>query len=356
LFEWMRENLKGIMIAVVLVFLASCGVMYGIGSSSNDGPNPGKPVVKINGKKVARIDVEKTALLIAERIGAQGRIQITDEVMADCRRKAVDNMALEMELRKEIKDRKIKVSRKEVNEQLKQIESQFQTKEEFENYVERSGKNMSDIKKDIKFQLEQQKLIEQITDEVKVSDDQAKKFYEDGKESIFKKPAGFSVLIATFGNKASAELARKAITGGAKWDGIMKEQKAEQSSKEEKPDFIPQEQFSQAPFSAVKNLEPGQLSEVIQIPGTDKYILIRMLKKEEARILGYDEVKDQIVEMIKGQRGRFETIQLARKLKKRATIEVLDKEYFEVPKKEETPAQPEAEKAPEAPAQPAPAK
>jgi len=359
LFQWMRENLKVIMIIVVVVFLATCGVMYGIGGGKKDGPNPGKPVVKINGDKIPRIDVEKTALLIAERMAAQGHIQINEEVMADCRKKAVDNMALEMELKKEIKDRKIKVTRKEVKEQLNQIEAQFPSKEEFKNYVERSGKSMRDIKRDIKFQLQQQKLVEQVTDNVKISDDEVKKFYEQGKDTFFKQPAGCKLLIATFGNKSSAELARKAIAGGAKWDGIMKEQKAEQSSKEDKPDFVPNEQFAQAPFSSIKSLEPGQLSEVIEIPGTGKYMIVRMLGKEEERILGFDEVKEQIVQMLKGQQGRFEVLKLARKLKNRANIEVLDKAYFEAPKKEAAPAQPAApaaQEAPAAPALPAPAK
>lgn len=335
MFKWMRDNLKLIMIAVVIIFIITCGVMYGIGGGrDSNGKNPNAAVVKINGKKVSRADVERVALKIAEMRARDSHIQITDEVMAECRQKAVDNMGLERELKKEIKARGIKVSSAEIKEQLKQMEANFPTKEEFKNYIERSGNTLNELKDDMEFQMQQQKLIESICREVKVTDEEIKKFYEDGKNTVFKRPAGYSILMGRFGNKAAADLAKKALDGGAKWDGIMKEQKAEEATKEEKPDFAPASQFAQAPLSAVKTVEVGKVTDVVELPNSGKYFIFKKIADEPERVMKLDEVKQQITEMIQDQRGKLEVLKLARKLKKQANIEIVDPEYFEVKKEE----------------------
>ena len=54
MFGWMRSNLKIIMIAVVIVFVITCGVMYGISTGSdNGGKRPTDAVAKVTGKKVS---------------------------------------------------------------------------------------------------------------------------------------------------------------------------------------------------------------------------------------------------------------------------------------------------------------
>lgn len=336
LFKWMRENLKLIMIAVVIVFVITCGVMYGVGGGKGaDGKGPNDAVAKVNGKKVARADVERIALRIAEQQSASmPGVKASEDDIYLFRKQAVESMGLERELKKEIKARGVKVDRKELKEQVNAIIAQFPTKEEFESYLSRADKSMADFKDEVRFQMEQQKLVDKITSEIKVTDEDLKKFYEDGKDSIFKRPAGSNLLIAVFGNKAAAELAKKALESGAKWDGIMKEQKAENSSKEEKPDFIPAAQLSTEPFTAVKTLEAGKVSNVIQMSGAEKYFLFLKKSDEAEKILSFDEAKDDAVKMIQNQRGRMEVLRLVRKLRKNVEVEIIEDSFF-IPQKTE---------------------
>ncbi len=330
------------MIAVVIVFVITCGVMYGISTGSdNSGKRPTDAVAKVNGKKVSRIDVETTASRIAEEaVQRMPGIRPTEGDVYLFRRQAVDSMGLEMLLKKEIKNRGIKVGRKELNERIDAIIAQFPTKEEFENYLSRIDKSKSDFKDDVKFQMAQQLLVDKITSEIKVSEEDMKKFYEDGKNSIFVQPSGYEMLMAVFDNKAAAEMAKKAIEGGAKWDGITKEQKAVNATEEAKPEFVPDTQFAQEPFASIKALEIGKVSEVKQMPETERYFIFLKKSHKDEKHISYDEAKNDIVKMIQNQRGRMEISKLVRKLKKNIEVEIIDKSFF-VPeeKKAEQPEQ-----------------
>ena len=92
LFKWMRENLKLIMIAVVIVFVITCGVMYGVGGGKGaDGKGPNDAVAKVNGKKVARADVERIALRIAEQQSASmPGVKASEDDIYLFRKQAVD--------------------------------------------------------------------------------------------------------------------------------------------------------------------------------------------------------------------------------------------------------------------------
>ena len=102
MFGWMRSNLKIIMIAVVIVFVITCGVMYGISTGSdNGGKRPTDAVAKVNGKKVSRIDVERISSRIAEEaVQRMPGIRPSEDDIYLFRRQAVDSLGLEMELKK----------------------------------------------------------------------------------------------------------------------------------------------------------------------------------------------------------------------------------------------------------------
>lgn len=337
MFKWMRDNLKIIMVAVVVVFIITCGVMYGVSSGKgSNGKGMNDAVAKVNGKKVERSEVEQRASNIIEQESrAIPGMQQNADNMYLYRKQALESIGIEDELRKEIKKRNIKVDKKELNKRVDEIIAQFPTKEEFNERLARTGKSKSDFKDDVRFQMEQQLLIDGITEAAKVTEDETKKFYEEGKNSMFVIPAGCKMLIAVFGNKASAEMAKKAIEGGAKWDNIMKEQKAEQFSQEAKPELVPMAQMSSEPLASLKSLGNGKISEVKQMPGTEKYFLFLKVSEEKEQRLTYDQVKNDIVKMIKNQKGGMELRKLLKGFRKNLNIEVLDKEYFMPPKKAE---------------------
>lgn len=352
MFKWMKKNLKWIMIATIAVFVITCSVMYGIsrGSDRSD------VVAKVNGEKISRKLVDSVAAGIAEQQsrsmpGVQGT---SEDNIYLFRVRALEYIGIEAELKKEFDKSGIDVSRKEINEHLDKIIAQYKSKEDFEEAIRRNGMTKAEVKEKIKYQLAQQKYVQKLTDAAKITDDQVKKFYEDGKTSIFLQPAGYNVLIGLFGSKAAADIAKKAIDSGTKWDNIMKEQKALKYSEESKPEKIAESQCSGMPFSVIKTLADGQTSDVLQIPDQEQYMIFLKKGSFPQKQLTFDEVKKDIVKTLKDQEAGWKYTRFIRKLKKNLNIELVDEEYFNP----QQPAAPAADKTQQsAPAgQTAPAK
>jgi hypothetical protein len=332
LLRWMRVHLKFIMITVIVLFVISCFALYGIGGGSRRGGSSSNnsksdtAVAEINGDEVMRSDVEKVAMQIAEN----QKQSVTSLDMPQFRKMALDNMVMQKELEKEIESRDIDVKDDEIDAEYERQMNSFPTREEFNNALQRAGTTEKEVKENIKKQLGEQKIIDSISADLVVSDATAKTFYDRSKTYMFKQPAGFKTLVVTFKSKPAAELAQKAIAGGAKWDNIMNEQKAdiETSTTTAKPAFLTEDMMKNAPLSALKNLPLNKVSQVISIPNTTKCFFAMKLSKESARTLDFNEVSADVKNFLKTQESQIAVRKFFKQLRDRAQVKILDPSFF----------------------------
>ena len=102
----LRNHTKVIMIIVILFFVASCFAGYGLyvrGGGEGEGMRD-YPVAEIDGREVMRSALEQGAARLSEQYGAAN---ITSADIPLIRKAVIDNMAVDAELEKEIKTRKI---------------------------------------------------------------------------------------------------------------------------------------------------------------------------------------------------------------------------------------------------------
>jgi len=222
LLRYLRSHVKAIMIAVILLFVLSCFAGYGLYARSGRGSGDGMrdyAVAEIDGKDVMRSDIEKGTMQLAEQLGS-GK-EVTSADIPFMRKAILDSTAIQAELEKEIKSRKIDVTEDEIEEAYKNIMDSYPTREEFKAYMERSGITEKQIKDDLKKQISQKKIMDALAAEINVPDDEARKFYDSTKTFIYKQPAGFKVNIATFRSNEAAKAAQKSLEGGENLDKVL---------------------------------------------------------------------------------------------------------------------------------------
>ncbi|MDP3786433.1 MAG: peptidyl-prolyl cis-trans isomerase [Candidatus Omnitrophota bacterium] len=189
-------------------------------------------------------------------------------------------------------------------------------------------------------------LKKEIEQKVAVSDADAKAYY-DGNKDKFKEPEKIKVFHILVDNEAEAKDILAKLKAGADFAALAKE-KSKDASKENggelgfiaKGQTVPE--FEQAAFA----LQPGQLSDVVKTQFG--YHIIKVNEKQPEKELSFDEVKDQLKQMLLSQKQKDRFDSLLKELKDRNKV-VIYKDVL-MPPVENKPA--EAPVAPVAPTQP----
>jgi len=320
------------MLIVVIVFvLSTLGIYMMRGSGGgNGGESPrDEAVASINGEKIMMSDIETGVRNMAQQ---NRSTELTAENIVKMRKSVLDNMAIYEELKKETASRGINVEESEIDEALKRIEDQFPTKEAFRQYMDNNRIRMDDLREEIKLRLAQQKLLEQVTQNVVVSEEEAKEFYDKTSEFFFTQPAGFEVTYARFDSVEAAESAKKRLLDGENWDDVM------ESYKEGVLDWV---QLEAPVFVSEKELEVGELQQFADLEmneiggpvefGEGNVLLFVKRKKLEARTFSFDEISGDVVQILKNEKIQQNEQEFFTELLERANVKILDEGYFTVP-------------------------
>ena len=328
----LRTQVKWIMAAIVVVFVLSIFLMYGPGGGRDSGSKD-YAVAEVDGKKIMRSKIEAG---LAEMADQAQNGQVTSEDIPMLRQSVLDSLTIEAALKKEADAKDIKVTDDEVQKIVTQIESQFPTKEAFMQYMEQSGIDEKKMKQDITDRLAQQKVLETVTGNVVVSDDEVAKFYESTKDLFFRRPAGYNVNFASFGTKEQAQKARQQIVSGIQWNKVLEGMSSDvkNSTPYDKPTFIAEKDLS-GEMKVLLNLPVGKLSPLISVTSEDVLLVVKRDKSPE-RVLSLSEVKEEIQKMLKAQKERELQQKYFQELKAKTPVKILDPSIFPEPKPAES--------------------
>lgn len=325
MFKSMRKHTKSIMAIVIAFFVLSCFAGYGFYTRSgrDGGGERDYAAAKINGRRVMRSTLDSTMVRIAEQ---RGLSNISEGDWLALRQMALDNMAVEAELEKEVKSRKLDVTKEEIESEYTNTMDSFPTREAFKEFLERSGLTEQSVKNDIKKELRRRKVIQALIAEITVSDEESLEFYEAIKSFRYSRPDGFMINIASFRTEETAEKARKALESRAEWDAVLEENKDEilVSNAYDKPGEISEVEIDSNPALApLKRLRLDRVSPVIQLAENEFAIVIKREKTNE-RILDFEEVSGDVTELVRNQH----TENVFSDLHGRAKVEILDPAIF----------------------------
>ncbi len=198
-------------------------------------------------------------------------------------------------------------------------------------------KQIEEATKDI---LIKEYLKKEIEQKVTVSDSDAKTYYEANKDK-FKEPEKIKVSHILVDSEAEAKDILAKLNGGADFATLAKE-KSKCPSKDKGGDLgllakgqtVPE--FEQAAFA----LQPGQLSGVVKTQFG--YHIIIVTERQPEKELSFDEVKDQLKQMLLSQKQKERFESLLKELKDRNKV-VVYKDVL-MPPAENKPAEVPAEK------------
>ena len=335
--QYLRKNVRSIMLVIVVLFIISCFAGYGMYSGGNgasaDNNAAGTSdyaVAAVNGENVMRSTMDYE---MGQFIQARGLAQtISDDDLPYVRSMILDQMAVMSELDKEVAARNIIVTKENLDATIKEIEASFPTREIFLQEIQRVGMDEKALRADVEEQMKRQAVFEQVVAPASADQQEIRSFYDTMKEYAFQKPEGFTMNIAHFNTGGAASAAQEKLKAGTAWNDVMTE-----ASSADILNYIPYEAPVFVPVSEmlgnVEHLKDVPLNEVtgpVELT-SDDFMLVVKREKQEAGTSSFDEVSADIEMMILNQKRQGLQSQFLQELRARATVDILDKDLIKTP-------------------------
>ena len=287
-------------------------------------------LARVNGQPVRKADFDRLIKNMELSAGQPVPAERRDEIL----RKALDQLVTYAVLSQETKARNISVSDADVDGNLKQMQSQFPSEQEFKKALAARGMSIEQLKTDAHIDMSITKMMDaEVATQPPPSDAQVREFYDKNPdrfkqdESVRASHILFRVdEKATDAEKkkvrAQADGVLERAKGGADFAELAKKHSADGSAAQggdlnffSKGQMVPA--FEQAAFS----LTPGQISDIVTTQFG--YHIIKVTDHKAPSTVAFDEVKDRIREFLTQQQKQQRAEAFIDSLKKKAKIEVL---------------------------------
>jgi peptidyl-prolyl cis-trans isomerase C len=296
--------------------------------------SPSDPVVKVNGTVITRGEVDRAAIMLS----AQAKRGVNGMAAAKPSEDAVIDQLVSTELLYQAGEKlPIPDLDKQVAAKMNEGRARFPDEKTYNNALKAADLTPKSLESEIRKGIIINNLVsKEIVPKITVTEEETKKFYDENKENLFKRPEQVraSHILCKVDPKATkaekekakekAEKLLKEIKGGKDFAELARAN-SDCPSKEKGGDldFFGQGQMVPEFEKAAFALKPGEVSDVVETQFG--YHIIKVTEKKAAGTTGFDEVKEQIQNYLKNmkvQKGVFDYIS---KLKDSAKIEKIAK-------------------------------
>ena len=319
-------------------------------------------IIKVNNDNITKQEYQKAFDTLANnsmfsKMGFDVKKETNSFLHLMIKDRVVNELVVKSLLDQEIKNKNIKVSKEEVETELKSLIDTVGSKEKFNEILKQEGISTKQFKEDLEEQVKIKKLIESIK-KVDVSESEVKKYYDDNKNKFIQpeKVRASHILITSNEAEIRHKLASEAKVPESKLDEQVKLQmeanyeKAKKLLDELKKDpsqfakiarensddqgssklggdigFFAKEEMVE-PFSKVAfSLKPQTLSDIVQTPYG--YHIILVTDRTKAGVVPFEKVKEEIKNYLKNSQQVKILQDYVDKLRKDASIKYVDSSF-----------------------------
>lgn len=255
-------------------------------------------VVRVNGTAIRQSEVLER---LWKRYGSQTLEEMIDELL----------------MRQAAAAKKITASPAEVDKRFSRLQAQFGSRELLVSQLEQAGTTIAKVKEDLAEEIVRERLVVDAKG-IKVGDDELKKAFDTNKDKLGKPEAAHLRHILAKNEAEADELVAK-IKGGADFQTLAREKSLAASGKAAGGDYgfvsrgmLPPE-IDEVAFS----LKAG---EVKVVPGPRGQHILQVVEKRAAQAASFDEVKDDLREMLLAEKLKDASQPYLLELRRKADI------------------------------------
>ena len=304
-------------------------------------PPPAKPMpeklpdvlARVNGEPVTKIDFDRL-IKNMELSANQPLSMVPAEQRDQILRNALNQLVTYTVLTQETRARKITVTDAEVEDNLKQMRSQFPNEDAFKKALAARGMSVDKLKSDAKIDMSINKMIEaEVANQAPPTDTQVREFYDKNPEKFKQDEAvRASHILFRVPENADEATKKKALEqaqsvlkqarAGADFAELAKKYSADGSAQQGGDlNFFTRGQMVPAFDQAAFALKPGQISDIVT--SQFGYHIIKVTDRRAASTVPFDQVSARIKEFLVEQQKQQKGQAFIESLRQKAKIEVL---------------------------------
>lgn len=223
-----------------------------------------------------------------------GKDKLYDALVAANGLETLDKLINNELVRQAAEKQGIEVSEEEIDKEMESIRQSFATEEEFESTLAMYGMTLEGLKNDMSTQVQLRKMFEP---QVKVSDEEIQKYYNENLETL-KTPEQVKASHILSATKSEAEVILTELKAGADFAATAKEKSTDTATKDNGGEL---EMFAKGDNeevidNAVFALELGGLSGVVE--ASDGFHIYRLTERQAAITPTLEEKKEEIRESL----------------------------------------------------------
>jgi parvulin-like peptidyl-prolyl isomerase len=289
-------------IVIVFILIVSISILLFTGCD--------KTLARVDGIEIKQNEVDIYMNFIKSQ-STDGELTISEEELKALQVNIIDSLIV-IKLLEEYADKNgITVSSQEVDERLATVIDSYASEEDFEENLKNMGIDRDFLESELKSQILRRKIYDAVTTDIIITDQQAKQYYDDNKESLYLVPARVkaSHILAAFpwikdGSEESEEGREEALRkietvedklkNGGDFEELAKQYSDDDMTAEDGGDlgYISKgqtvEEFEEALFS----LDEGEVSGIIETEYG--FHIIKILDRQEEYYQDFEEVEENI--------------------------------------------------------------
>ena len=221
----MKISRLALLLCALVVLAAGCG-----GSEEV----PADAVAVVDGEEIAKSDYDALIAQAKKSYKNQKRDfpAAGSQEFQTLRNQAVQFLVQREQFEQEASDLDVEVTDKQVEDRLKQIQQQYFNgdKKKYEQQLKEQGLSDAQVRNDIRAQLVSERIFGRVTKEVKVTDAEIQKYYNENKEQ-YSQPQSRDVRHILVKTKAKADALYAQLQGGADFAALAKQHSTDTGSK-----------------------------------------------------------------------------------------------------------------------------
>ncbi len=320
--QFIRKNLKPILLVMVIAFVVS--IFYGLGQYRSSGNNPqssGNLIAEVNDTGISYQQWQNAFSSFISRYDSQTLSNITDETLASIKNSVTEQLVNSTLLYQYAQDQNIRVSDNEVNKEMEQIKANFDSEEEFNEILKRNNLTINQLKDSLKRQLMIEKTVEQESEKIEITEEEMTQYYEENTDNFFE-PEKRKIRHILVENTEEAQTILNQLDDGiADFDKLAKEKSIGPSS-EKGGDlgYISRGQMVSEFEEAAFALEVGEISDIVQTEYGYHIIICDDIQEEHQ--LTYEEAEEEIENILSSQKENERTEALLAQLREDANVKI----------------------------------
>lgn len=333
--QFIRKNIKPILLVMVVVFIVS--IFYGLGqyrSSGSRSQQAGNIIAQVNGVGINYQQWHNVFMNFVSQYDSQTLSGISDELLASIKNSITEQLINSTLLYQYAEKEKIDIPASRINDEIEQIKSSFGSEQDFNNALRRNNLTLNQLKESLKNQYMVDQVIHNEYAQITISDEEIAQYYEEY-ESFFFQPEKRKISHILVEDKEEAELLLNQLNDGIIDFETTAKEKSICPSAEKNGDLgyisrgqmVPE--FEEASFS----LEAGNLSDIVKTEFG--YHIIKCYDIQEEKQLSLEEAGDNIKSILTSQKQNERIDELIAQLREEADIVILYDFTSELQDKEE---------------------